>query len=96
MSAYLIVRMDVTNMEQYREYMKLTPEIIEKYGGKFVVRGGDKVTMEGPEETRRIVMVEFPSMEQAKAFYNSPEYQHAITVRAGAAEGQFVIVDGVS
>jgi uncharacterized protein (DUF1330 family) len=41
-------------------------------------------------------MVEFASMEQAKAFYNSPEYQHAITVRAGAAEGQFVIVDGVS
>ena len=95
MTAYLIVRMNVTDMEQYREYMKLTPAILEKYGGKFIVRGGEKVTLEGEEETSRVVVVEFPSVEAATTFYNSDEYQAAIKVREGAATGQFVVVEGV-
>jgi uncharacterized protein (DUF1330 family) len=96
MVAYLIVRMKVTDMEQYREYMKLTPAIIEKFGGKFIVRGGDVLTLEGEPETRRIVVVEFPSVEVAQSFYNSDEYQHAISVRKDASEGQFIVVAGVS
>ena len=95
MAAYLIVRVTVTDMEQYKEYMKLTPAILEQYGGKFIVRGGETVTLEGPEETNRMVIVEFPSVEQAQTFYESPEYQHAIRVRAGAATAQFVVVEGV-
>ena len=95
MAAYLIVRMNVTDMEQYREYMKLTPAIIEKFGGKFIVRGGDVVTLEGEPETRRIVVVEFPSVEVAQSFYNSDEYQYAISVRKDASEGQFIVVTGV-
>ncbi len=96
MVAYLLVRVNITNMEQYQEYMKLSPDIVSKYNGKFIVRGGEKITLEGPEETNRIVMVEFPSMQQARDFYESSEYQHAISVRAGAADAQFVVVDGVS
>lgn len=95
MTAYIIVHMDVTDPEQYKEYTKLTPAVIEQYGGRFIVRGGSKVTLEGPEETRRIVVVEFPSMEQAQAFYRSPEYQQAKAVRDGAATGHFVAVEGV-
>ena len=95
MTAYMIVRMNVTDMEQYREYMKLTPAIIEKFGGQFVVRGGDVVTLEGETESRRIVVVQFPSVEVAKEFYNSPEYQHAKSVRENAAEGEFIVVAGV-
>jgi uncharacterized protein (DUF1330 family) len=95
MTAYMIVRMNVTDMEQYREYTKLTPAIIEKFGGKFIVRGGDVVTLEGEPETRRIVMVEFPSVEVAQAFYNSDEYQHAISVRENAAVGEFIVVQGI-
>jgi uncharacterized protein (DUF1330 family) len=96
MPAYLIVRMNVTDPEQYQQYMKLTPDIIAQYGGRFIVRGGEKVTLEGPEETRRMVVVEFDSMEQGRRFYESPEYQHAIGVRAEAAEGQFVLVEGTT
>lgn len=94
MAAYLIVRVNVTDMEQYKEYMKLSPGIIEQFGGKFIVRGGETITLEGPEETNRVVLVEFPSVEQARAFYDSPAYQHAISVREGAATGQFVVVEG--
>jgi uncharacterized protein (DUF1330 family) len=96
MTAYMIVQIDVTDMEQYREYTKLTPAIIEKFGGQFIVRGGDVVTLEGQPETRRVVVVQFPSVEVATNFYNSDEYQAAIKVREGAAIGQFIVVQGVS
>lgn len=95
MSAYMIVRVNVTDMQQYQEYMKLTPTIVQQYGGKFIARGGDTLTLEGDPETRRVVLVEFESKEQAQAFYNSDEYQHAISVRQNAAEAQFIVVDGV-
>jgi uncharacterized protein (DUF1330 family) len=95
MVAYMIARIKVTDMEQYKEYMKLTPEIIEKFGGKFIARGGEVLTLEGEAETNRVVILEFPSSEQIQAWYDSPEYQHAISVREGAAIAQFVVVDGV-
>ncbi|MDX1522851.1 MAG: DUF1330 domain-containing protein [Anaerolineae bacterium] len=95
MSAYLIAKVNVTNMEQYQEYMKLSPPAIEKFGGKFIARGGEVVTLEGPEMTDRIVLVEFPSLEKAVAFYNSPDYQAAIKAREGAATASFVVIDGL-
>ncbi len=94
MPAYLIAKINVTDKEQYKEYMKLTPAAIEKYGGKFIVRGGEKVTLEGPEETRRVVLIEFPDMESAKTFWHSPEYEEAKAKRLGAAEGSFVLLEG--
>ena len=94
MTAFMIARVNVTDMDQYKEYMKLTPGIVAKYGGEFIARGGEKVTLEGEEETRRVVIVQFPSMQSAKDFYASEEYQAAIKVREGAAEGQFVLVSG--
>ncbi len=96
MSAYLVVKVDVTDMEQYKKYTKLTPDIIAKFGGRFIVRGGEMVTLEGPEETRRMVLVEFPSMEKAVACYNSDEYQAAKAIRAGAATASFIAVDGAA
>jgi uncharacterized protein (DUF1330 family) len=96
MTAYLIARIHVTDMEQYQNYIKLTPAIVEQYGGKFIARGGDVITLEGENETRRVVLLEFPSVEQAQAFYNSDDYQHAITVREGAATAQFIVINGVS
>ncbi len=95
MSAYVIVRVNVHRMEQFREYMKLTPATLEKFGGRFIVRGGETATLEGPEETRRIVVIEFPSLENAKAWYASREYEEAKKVREGAAEASFVAVAGV-
>lgn len=95
MTAYIIARINVTDWEQYQHYMAATPPTIEKYGGRFISRGGDLVTLEGPEETCRVVLLEFPSVEQATAFYQSPEYQQAKTLRAGAASMEMVVVEGI-
>lgn len=95
MTAYIIARVDVTDMDQYKQYMKVTPGIIEQFEGRFIARGGDMVTLEGPEETSRVIIVEFPSFERAKAFYESEAYQAAKAVRAGAATASFIALDGV-
>ena len=94
MAAYLIARIDVHDMEQYKKYMAVSPGCIERYGGKFIVRGGEKITMEGPEETNRVVVIEFADYQTAQDCYNSPEYQEAIQLRKDAADAQFLIVDG--
>ena len=96
MPAYLIARVQVTDWDRYREYIKATPEAIERYGGKFIVRGGDVVTLEGEPENRRLVVIEFPSLERAKEFFHSPEYARAKALRAGAAIGQFLAIEGFS
>ena len=96
MAAYIIAFIEVTDAERYEQYKKLTPGAIARYGGKFVVRGGEKVTLEGPKENRRVVVLEFPTFEQARTFYDSPEYRHAKSFREGAAEASFILVDGVS
>jgi uncharacterized protein (DUF1330 family) len=95
MPAYIIARVEVTDWTRYREYTKATPEVIARYGGKFIVRGGEIATLEGEPETRRLVVIEFPSIEQAKAFYASPEYSQVKALRFGAAIGQFLAVQGV-
>ena len=96
MPAYLIVRVQITNLNAYEDYKRLAAPAIEQYGGRYLARGGRTVTLEGPEEQGRIVVVEFPSFEQAQTFYRSPEYQKAIEMRTGAATGQFVVVEGFS
>jgi uncharacterized protein (DUF1330 family) len=95
MAAYMIARVNVIDWDKYSEYIKVTPDIIAKYGGRFIVRGGETDTLEGPEEKWRIVVVEFPDLAKAKEFYHSPEYADAKKIRAGAAEAQFVAVSGV-
>lgn len=95
MAGYIIARIDVTDPEKYKEYTAVTPGLIAKHGGRFVVRGGETVTLEGPEETGRVVVIEFDSLDQAKAMYESAEYQAAIKLRTGAATGQFIAVAGV-
>ena len=64
------------------------------FGGEFIARGGETETFEGDEETRRVVIVRFDSMDKARQFYHSEQYQHAKSKREGAAEAQFVLVDG--
>lgn len=95
MAAYLIARVEVTNPEAYENYKKLAAEAIAKYDGRYLARGGNMETLEGDEESRRVVIVVFPTLEQAKTFYNSPEYAEAKAAREGGANGQFVIVDGI-
>lgn len=92
--AYLLVQSDVTNAEQYAAYAKQTPAIVEKFGGKFLARGGRNATLEGTRAPARVVVIEFPNFEAATGFYNSPEYVAARKVRSGAATMQMVAVEG--
>ncbi len=94
MPAYLLVRANVTDPEQYQQYMKLTPGILEKYGGAFIIRGGEKHILEGPDSPERIVLVKFESVEAARRMYESAEYQAAIQARKGAAEASFIVMEG--
>jgi uncharacterized protein (DUF1330 family) len=93
--AYILVQSDVTNPDQYAGYAKLTPAIIEQYGGKFLTRGGRSATLEGRQAPARVVVLEFPNYDAAQAFYNGPEYTAARKVRAGAATMQIVVVEGL-
>ena len=95
MAGYIIARINVTDPEKYKDYTAVTPGLLAKHGGRFIVRGGETATLEGPEETGRIVVIEFESLEQAKAMYASEEYQAAMKLRAGAATAQFIAVAGV-
>jgi len=94
MPAYLICRIHVTDSQRYDEYKKLTPAAIAKHGGRFVVRGGPVTTLEGPDEHDRVVVIEFPTMERAKAFWDGPDYAAAKALRKNAATGQFILVEG--
>jgi uncharacterized protein (DUF1330 family) len=95
MTAYLLARVEITDWDRYKEYVNETPGVVKKYGGRFIARGGKVETLEGIEEERRLVLIEFPSFEKAKEFYASQEYQEAKKLRAGAASGQFLVIDGV-
>lgn len=95
MAGYIIARISVTDPDTYRNYMKVTPDAVARAGGKFLVRGGEVTTLEGTEETNRVVVLEFESVETAKAFYHSDEYTAARALREGAAIAQFIAVGGV-
>ena len=91
--AYMVAQIEVSNPQHYAEYMKVSPAIIDKFGGRFIARGGRAETLEGPAARGRIVIIEFPSFERAQQFYNSPEYGAAKKLRAGAAAFQSVLVE---
>ena len=95
MAAYLVVDIGITNLTQFEEYKKLAPAAIAKYGGRYVIRGGAYEVLEGDWKPERLTIVEFDSMEKAKAFYNSPEYAVAIKARTGAANFKALVVQGV-
>jgi len=95
MPAYIIARVEVTDWERYSQYIKATPEVIARYGGKFIVRGGEMVTLEGEPEKRRLVVIEFPSLQRAQEFFHSPEYTKVKQLRLGASVGQFLAVQGL-
>jgi uncharacterized protein (DUF1330 family) len=96
MSAYFIARVNVSDREQYKQYIKVVPGIIAKYEGKVLVRTEESITLEGQEEHRRIVIIEFPAAEKAKEFYNSQEYRQAKELRRNAAVGEIIVVEGVA
>jgi uncharacterized protein (DUF1330 family) len=95
MAAYVIGNVNVTDPATYEAYRKLVPATLEKYGGKFIVRGGPLEVIEGNWQPARLVVLEFESVEQAKRWYNSEEYSAAREFRFKAAETDLVIVEGI-
>ena len=95
MSHYLIVRVKVNDPEGYAAYTAVTPDIVAAHGGRFLVRCPSPITLEGPAEQQRIVVVEFPDEQHAQAFYNSAQYQAAKAIREPVSEAQFLLVPGV-
>ena len=95
MSAYVIGEIDVTDPTAYDDYRKQVLATIEKYGGRFAVRGGAVEPLEGGWNPKRIVVVQFPSIDQARKWYRSPEYAPLIELRQKASRGKLVMVEGV-
>ena len=93
--AYIIAQATVTNPEQYEGYKALAGAAVAKYGGKYVVRGGATHLLEGDWAPPRLVILEFESVEQAKRFYDSPEYRTAREQRLGAAQMNMLVVEGL-
>jgi len=95
MPAYVIVETDVTDPEQYEQYKAASPAAIEAGGGRFLVRGGELVVLEGDWQPPRIVVLEFEDLQAAKRWYESEAYQEAKKLREGAASFRAIAVQGV-
>jgi uncharacterized protein (DUF1330 family) len=95
MTAYWVARSKINDPVEYKKYTDRVPAIIQRYGGKVLARGGRFKILEGPQKFQRFVVIEFPSLEQAVACHDSPEYQEASAFReSGAGEVELVIVEG--
>ena len=94
-SAYVLANVDVTNPQQYEDYRKLSTLAIQAHGAEVCVRGGAVEVLEGDWTPSRVVLLKFPSVEQARAFNNSPEYAAARASRQGAAVMRMVLIEGV-
>lgn len=94
MTAYLIADIEITNPEGYAAYRPMAAESVARHGGRFVARGGAVDALEGGWTPKRVVIIEFPSMEAAQTFYRSDDYQAALKVRLANSTGRVIIVDG--
>ena len=91
---YLIGEIEVHDPGEYARYTARTPEVIARHGGRFIVRGGAWDSLEGDAPRGRVVVIEFPSLDAARAFYASKEYAELIPVRRAASTGRFFLVEG--
>jgi uncharacterized protein (DUF1330 family) len=94
MAAYIVVEVEVNDPVRYEDYKKMVPASLEPFGGRFLVRGGAIETLEGDWAPRRLVIVEFPSVEKAKAWWGSTEYAEAKALRQATAKTQMIVAQG--
>ena len=95
MAAYVIAHIDVKDPARYQDYIKMSPVSIARYGGRFIARGGRTEVLEGNWQPKRLVLLEFPSVEQAKRWWSSDEYAPAKALRQATSIGELTIVEGV-
>ena len=95
MAAYLIAEVEVTDPAAYEEYRKRVPATIEQYGGRYLVRGGATESKEGGWAPSRLVILEVPSMAQARRWYDSPEYTPVRAIRQRASKSKLIFAEGL-
>ena len=95
MSAYVVVEVDITDPERFKDYQAMVPATIAAFGGKYLVRGGEVETLEGSWNPSRVVVLEFESVEQAKRWWDSDEYREARDLRQATASTNMIVVQGV-
>ncbi len=95
MAAYVITDIEVSDPVRYEDYKALSGPSADRYGGKFIVRGGAHETLEGDWTPNRVVVLEFPSVEQAREWWSSPEYEEAKAIRREASKSRIILVEGI-
>jgi len=96
MAAYVIADIEVLDSAGYEEYKELVPATIAAYGGRYLVRGGATEILEGGWSPRRCAILEFPDMNQAKAWWSSPEYVRLRAIRERTTRSQLVVIQGIA
>ena len=94
MAAYLIANIDVRDAETFQTYRERVAPVIERHGGRYLVRGGELHPLEGGLGLRRLVILEFPSLEAARRFYDSPEYAPLLKLRQESAASDILLAEG--
>jgi uncharacterized protein (DUF1330 family) len=95
MPAYVIVEIDVTDPAAYEEYKSACPATIEQFGGRYLARGGRAENLEGDWQPKRVVVLEFPSLDRAKAWWSSAEYRPVKAIRDRTARSRMIVVEGL-
>jgi uncharacterized protein (DUF1330 family) len=95
MAAYIVVQVEVKDPKRYEEYKKLVLPTLDAYGGRFLVRGGKTETLEGDWAPARFVIVEFPDVERAKAWWASDAYAPAKALRQATSVTQMIVAEGL-
>ena len=95
MPAFVIANITIVDPVRYEDYKRMVPATLVPFGGRFVVRGGNPDVLEGDWRPGRLVLLEFPSVERARAWWNSPEYAEARALRQATSTGTLIILEGV-
>lgn len=95
MAAYFILTIEVTDLRRFAKYLKEVRPVLEKYKGKYIVRGGKFEVLEGEKDPAIVAVLEFPSMEAAREFYYSEDYKPLLDLRAASTHSEVVLVDGL-
>jgi uncharacterized protein (DUF1330 family) len=94
MPAYVIAHIDVKDPVRYEAYKKMSPVSIAKFGGRFIVRGAQAEVLEGTWQPKRLVLLEFPSVERAKEWWASEDYRPAKELRQATSVGDMIVLEG--
>lgn len=96
MKAYVIVNVAVRDADRYKEYVQAATPTVAAHGGRYIARGGRAERLEGSVAVNRVVLLEFPSYEHARGWYDSAEYRKALAIRQSCSAGELILVEGMS